>query len=234
MTINEAYKFVQFVSNKNQRGNIKPDDFNLIAERAQIDLFMQRYGNPAQYQYGLPKPRIGWQMTQKITDDIKPFLKKTSFMLTGGQFSLPSDYVHLSSARGSFIMNKDCGQDPSVETTAVDVLNDNELSLRLSSFIDAPSKRYPVMVFYDTYCQVYPTDMQSIVITYIRKPNKPVWAYTVTNNNAVYDAGNSVDFEMPDDTHNEICYRILSYLGVNLRDGELTQYAEKMKQTGGE
>ncbi len=37
MTINEAYKFVKFVGNKNQRLNIKPYDFNFLAERAQID-----------------------------------------------------------------------------------------------------------------------------------------------------------------------------------------------------
>lgn len=234
MNINEAYQFVQFVSNKNQRGNLKPSDFNLVAGRAQLDLFMHRYGNPAQYQYGNPSPRVGWQKGQKITDDLKPFLTQKTVYLSAGKFTLPSDYVHLSSARGTYLENQDCGQLPLEETTNVDVVNDNELAYRLSSFIDRPSLKYPVMAFYDTYCQVYPKSMQSMVITYLRKPINPVWGYTIQNNNAVYNPTTSVDFEMPDETHNEICYRILSYLGVNLRDGDLAAYAQQMKQTGGE
>lgn len=235
MNINEAYKFVQFISNKNQRGNIKPDDFNLAAQRAQMDLFMQRYGNPAQYQYGSPKSRVQWQDSRKITDDLKQFLVQKQYPLTDGKLNYPSDYSHLSSARGSFITNgEECGDNPTVDATNVDLVNDNELAYRLSSFIDRPSKRYPVLAFYDTYMQVYPKDMQSITLTYLRTPISPLWAYTLVGTNPVYNASASTNFEMPEDTHNEICYRILSYLGINLRDGELSQYAEKMKQTGGE
>jgi len=170
MNINEAYKFVQFISNKNQRGNIKPDDFNLAAARAQYDLFMQRYGNPNQYQYGVPKPRIGWQMTQKITDDLKNFLTQKTFNLTNGAFEYPDDYVHLSSARGSYVNEATVGTDNVVDQVNVDVVNDNELAYRLSSFIDKPSKKYPIIAFYDIGMQVYPVDMQTITITYLREP----------------------------------------------------------------
>jgi hypothetical protein len=235
MNINEAYRFVQFISNKNQRGNIKPDDFNLAAQRAQMDLFMQRYGNPTQYQYGSPKARVQWQDSRKVTDDLKEFLVEKQFILNEGKVSYPSDYSHLSSARGSFIENgENCGDSPIIDATNVDLVNDNELAYRLSSFIDSPSHRYPVLAFYDKYMQVYPKDMQTITLTYLRRPQSPLWAYTITNNNPVYNPTLSINFEMPEDTHNEICYRILSYLGINLRDGELSQYAEKMKQTGGE
>jgi len=40
----------------------------------------------------------------------------------------------------------------------------------------------------------------------------------------------SVDLELPQQTHLEICMRALGYLGINLSDQQLVQYAEG-KQT---
>ena len=38
MTIDEVYRFIQFIANKDQRGFIKPSEFNLAATRAQLDV----------------------------------------------------------------------------------------------------------------------------------------------------------------------------------------------------
>ena len=43
INIDEMYRFVQFVANKEQSGFIKPSEFNLAADRAQMQLFMERY-----------------------------------------------------------------------------------------------------------------------------------------------------------------------------------------------
>jgi len=44
----------------------------------------------------------------------------------------------------------------------------------------------------------------------------------------------SVDLELPQQTHLEICYRALGYLGINLSEAQLVQYAEgKQTQTPG-
>ena len=44
MTIDELYQFVQFAANKEQRGYVKPSEFNMLATRAQIDVIQDRYG----------------------------------------------------------------------------------------------------------------------------------------------------------------------------------------------
>ena len=48
----------------------------------------------------------------------------------------------------------------------------------------------------------------------------------------VYDPASSIDLEWPEQVFNEIAIRILSFVGVNLREGELTQYSEGKRQTG--
>lgn len=79
---------------------------------------------------------------------------------------------------------------------------------------------------------MYPTSIASISLSYLRKPATPEWAYTTVNDEPVYDAGNSQDFETGETTHLEICMRILSAVGVNLRMGDIVQYAEMAEQQG--
>jgi len=38
--------------------------------------------------------------------------------------------------------------------------------------------------------------------------------------------------EFPDETFNEIAIRILSFVGINLRENQLSQFAELKKQQG--
>ena len=78
--VNELYEFVKFVANKEQSGYIKPDEFNLVADRAQMQFFMERYNNPAEYQPGRPIPRVAFQQSQKVSDDLRilKFHKKLS------------------------------------------------------------------------------------------------------------------------------------------------------------
>ena len=44
MNIDEAYRFVQFVSNKEQRGNVTPSQFNLAAKSASLEYYDDLFG----------------------------------------------------------------------------------------------------------------------------------------------------------------------------------------------
>ena len=102
----------------------------------------------------------------------------------------------------------------------------------LSSSIVKPTHRFPRLAFYNDYIQFYPKNIGRVIFTYLRQPKLPVWGYTVVNNSAVYNPATSVDIESPDETQNEICMMALSYLGISIRDGELTQYAQQLKAEG--
>ena len=243
ININELYRFVQFISNKEQSGYLKPSEFNMAVDRAQMQLFMERYGNPAEYQPGRPIPRISYQQTQKISDDLRPFIKKVIQPLTNGRMlwsALVSgngveDYVHISSLR----VNYDDISNPGITTTlqkGVRVVDDAELSNYLDSSIVAPSEKYPIAALYNGFLQVYPETITQLEITYLSRPQRPLdgqfWRYQIINGLPAYDIVSSTDLAWSDELFNEISIRILSFVGINLRETILSQYAEVKKTQG--
>lgn len=228
MNIDEVYTFVQNLANKEQKGFLPSAKFNSYAERAQIEVFMQRYGNPHQYQPGRPIPQMSFESTQKISDDLRPFLKPTILNLDStGRVSFPSDFVHPSALR--YVVNLNDGTSTEVP---VEVVTDDKVGYRLSSSIVAPNKSNPICAMYDDHIKFYPANLAIVNLTYLRQPVVPKWAFTIVSNREVYDASNSVDFEFPDEVHNEISIKILSYLAIKLRDQELVQYAETKNVQG--
>jgi len=231
MNINEIYELIRFVSNKAQSGSFTPEQFNLAVNSAQLSLFMERYNNPAEYQPGQPIPRVAYEMTQKISDDLRVFKKLIDLTLdSNGQGTLPPDYIHATSMRFNYIIQK-----KKVITQierSIDVVDDDKLGDRLSSNLVMPTKRYPIATFYDTYIQFNPKDLRIVKFTYLRQPLDAIWAFTTVNDRPVYDPVNSVDLEWHPLTHNEIIVRTLSLVGINLREEQLLQYAEMKKSQG--
>lgn len=232
MNINEIYELVRFISNKSQTGTPTPTEFNLAVNSAQLSLFMERYGNPAEYQPGAPIPRVAYEETKKISDDLRVF-KVLIDLIVGddGHAIIPPDYIHATSIRFNYI-TQEAGKPLSQVERPVKEVDDDKLGDRLISEIVAPTTKYPIVTFYNNYIQFNPKGLKKIKFTYLRQPKDAVWAFTLVSGRPVYDAGSSVDLEWPDDTHNEIIVRILSLVGTNLRDGELMQFAEMKKAQG--
>jgi hypothetical protein len=245
MDIDKFKRYVEFVAKKKQSGsNPTPSEFNLAVERAYATFVMKRIGNPKEYLPGQPFPRIAWQMTQKISDDLIHLLVRREFIIpANGQLTIPdgttSDvnnttapaYMALSSIRFEYITQED-GVLSSTERS-VDVVRDNELGNRLNSKIIAPSEKSPICSFMNTYIQFYPKGYRRAIVTYLKQPTVPVWAYTLdSNGRPVYDATASVDLEAPDATHNEIAMETLKLLGISIREPELYGFAEQMEVKG--
>lgn len=217
ININDFYKSVQSFANKEQRGFITPSEFNDYASRAVMESFMQK--------------SMAYQSTQKISDDLRPFIKPVTLDVDAeGKVLYPTDYVHLSSVKYIKVttVGKTTVKTP-IELTPVD---DNELAYRLNSRIVKPSKDYPILTYYDSYMKVFPIDLKRVELTYLRQPVTPFWASTTVNNRPVYDAANSVNIEFPFEVYNELLVKVLSYVGITLREGVLMQYAENKNQQG--
>lgn len=216
MDINEGYRFVQFLANQTQSGGIKPIDFNLASERAQIQLFYTE--------------RQKWQDTQIITDALSPFLIEVPLNVpTNGRVVYPSDYAGTSSVRHTYFLKSSTASNPKAIYVDVDEMNDNAIGDVLSSQIVMPTKRYPRIAYYSGYMQIYPKDLGSITFTYLREPAKPVWGFTTINNNPVYNSSTSTDWEFLDQYHNAIVMIICEYLGINIREADLVSAAEQFK-----
>jgi len=237
ININDLYKFVQFISNKEQSGYVKPSEFNMAVDRAQMQLFMERYNNPAEYQPGRPIPRVSYQQTQKISDDLRPFIKKSVKTLASGKllWSTLNDYIHISSLRINYESTNNCGE-TTIKKRGVRVVDDAELSSYLDSSILTPTHSYPIAAIYNGYLQLYPDTIDKLEITYLSRPQRPAdgqfWKYNITNNLPVYASSLSTNLAWSDELFNEIAIRVLSFIGINLREVTLSQYAEVKKTQG--
>lgn len=216
MDINQGYQFVQFLANQTQSGSITPNNFNLASERAQIQLFYT--------------DRKVWQDSQIITDSLSKFLTLTPLNIaSNGQALYPSDYAGTSSVRHVYYLKNHTITNPSYIEVDVDEINDNSIADVLSSQIVTPTKRYPRIAYYDNYIQFFPKNLGSVNFTYLRNPKVPIWAFTIVNNNPVYDAANSVNWEFFDQYHNAIVMIICEFLGINIREADLITAAEQFK-----
>ena len=212
MNINEAFEFLNFISNKNQSGSITPAQFNQLATQAQLEFYQKDYTH--------------WQQTQEITDAMSVFLKTlTTSIPTNGQVLFPTDYGHVTSVRHYFVFNNGRGREVPVKE-----LDNDQYADYIQSEIVMPTLRYPIWTSYNLYMQFEPKNLGQMSMDYFKLPTSPVWAYTVVNGRPVYDPANSVDWELGAPSQNQLIFMMCSYLGINLREGQLVQYAELQKQ----
>ena len=217
MTIDELYRYVQFLANKEQRGFIKPTEFNLLAERAQLDVIRDRYGKIGTNQASPSAPQ-----SHSVLDDLAPGGEKATITYDSSgvndAFSYPTDYLY-------FMRMTLAGKN-------VEIITHDQLAMRLDSQLMAPSADYPIAVMIDEGFEIYSSTTEdtsgTVVLTYIKKPVAPFWAYVISNGTYIYSStmNENQQLTLAESTHNEIAQRMLSYIGISLRDQEPLSYAE--------
>jgi len=225
MTIDQVYKFIDFTIKKsNAGGYLTPDEFNLIINRAQIQYFNKLYGNQNDYRYDRPVPKIAYAITEKISNSLSVFLSDSTTLTidANGQVNIPSDLFQTVSLTKTI-----SGIDYEITRVEQDRVANN-----LTSAYDAPDTEFPIYTQLRTKFQFYPKNLGSANLYYLKKPTDMVWAYTIVSNRPQYDAANSVQPLWKDMDMNEIIYIALSYVGINLKDGEVSQFAQLKTQTG--
>jgi hypothetical protein len=227
MTIDEAKRFIDGQARKNQVGYVTPAQFNIYAKRAQLEIVNSVVGNIEEYQPGRPLPRKSFEVTSIISDDLANLIAASEFPMTAGVAPKPNDYMYLIPPMEASI------SDPaSLSWVNVEFATHGEKSMRLNSQINYPETTTPMAVNYSSFFEVYPDSMQRGRITYIRKPADPEWAYTTVNSAPVYNSGASQDFELPEQVHTSICEKILEYIGISTRDGELLKTVDNKLTKG--
>lgn len=234
MNIGQIFSWLNFVSNKNASGSISPDEFNLACNVVSRELFNVKMGLPEEYQVGAPYPRQAYQITQKITDDLRNFIKDAPITKdVSGYFLLPNDYAAFSSLSYLYSLNsEECGGTPESRINFIDCVDDSEFRARLEDNVIMPTLRYPVATYRESGILIKPDEINRITLTYLRYPVVPVFAYTVTSDEYVYDAANSTQVDFPETLHAEFSVRVARYVGVNLRENELYAMVQERIKSG--
>ena len=244
INIDDFKTFTEFLAKKSGKGDYAtPSQFNLLTNRALIEFITKRNGNELEYQPGRPVPRISYEKTADVMDDLRYIKEVREFVVTNNQIGIPDgttvtdingaicpEYIHWKSLRSYYLVQE--GTEIVKKEYDIDVVTENELGRRLVSQVNPPSKKFPIAQIKSAYIKFWPTNLQYVVMDYTRYPLTPVWNYTIVNNRPVYTSTGSVDIELPKECMNELAMMYLSYLGINMRDGELVQFAEMNKTKG--
>ncbi|OPZ49412.1 MAG: hypothetical protein BWY95_00069 [Bacteroidetes bacterium ADurb.BinA104] len=232
MTLFEMYELIELVLNKDYGGNIvTPARFRQLIKVVNINKFKEKYGLPEEYQPGRPVPLEYAEITLKNQDDLRYF--KIPLMNTPcpvGLLPYPADYAH----RDQIIYNHSVTIDGVVTIVPrqVEVLRETEAAGRRGNYTKRPTVTNPIAVVRSTGIQIYPVTITAVDFTYYRWPVEPVFEYNQYEGYITYNSASSTEFEWPEDVHIDLVRMMLEYLGVNLREADIVQYANTKMQQG--
>jgi len=135
------------------------------------------------------------------------------FVPLDGKLIKPANVSFVSSARHIYYNSSNIGKEVKVE-----FVYDGQLADRLDSDIVPPTLDNPIMVEYSDYFQFYPLNIQTVKLTYLKIPATPVWAFTVVNNEPLYDPLLSVDSEFPDECLQDLVDKTVEWVAANIKD----------------
>lgn len=223
VNIDTVYQRVLNIANKEQRGYITPQEFNLFANQAQMDIFEQYFYDLNQFGRIQGNDSTYSDMVSILQEKIDVFEKfrQDVSMSSGGVGALPSHY-----RMGELYYNN------SGSYVEVEKLQQNELHHYINSPLTTPSVSLPIYVNTSASAiQVYPTTITSgVTCNYISRPATVKWAYTVVFEQAMYNSNNSVNFELHESEETELVIKILSLAGVMLKDPNMYQIASTEDQ----
>tara|TARA_R110000823_G_scaffold72771_1_gene167486 strand:+ start:152 stop:1060 length:909 start_codon:yes stop_codon:yes gene_type:complete len=215
VSIDTVYQRVLALANKEQRGYITPQEFNLFANQIQMDILEQYFYDINQWSRQHGNSTEYSDMLSVITEKLSCLnvLLRDQYVPGGGAVCVNDEIYKLGSVFVS---------DSQVE---IEEVNYNEYRKMQLSPLTKPTLSRPVYVNRNNGLNIYPTTITSIDISYIKKPVKAEWAYVVVNDKALYNDNISVDFELHASEESELVYKILMLSGVAIKKPELTQVA---------
>jgi hypothetical protein len=227
VNVNTVYQRVLTIANKEQRGYITPQEFNILANQAQMDLFEQYFYDINQFNRVPGNSTEYSDMLSLLEEKIAAF--KVNDSTLSDQTTLPSDLYRLGE-----VYYKAAG---ATYPTPVARVNANEATLYNLSPLARPTTSNPAYVREtDTTIQVYPDSIGATVsCNYIKTPTDVVWGYNtisstnptsgVTTSTSLYNASTSTNFDLHESEEVNLVNRILVLAGITIKDVNLASQA---------
>tara|TARA_B100001121_G_scaffold259609_1_gene238737 strand:- start:31647 stop:32339 length:693 start_codon:yes stop_codon:yes gene_type:complete len=216
ISVDTVYQRVLALANKEQRGYITPQEFNLIAQQAQMEIFEQYFYDAKSEDKNL-KNSTEFSNIDEILDEKISIFKATAPIATNGSIGdLPSDLYRLGMVFQSGSMIE------------VEQVNEEEVSYLLQSPLAKPTNSFPAFHrLSQSQIKLHPIQL-NVSCNYIRTPKIPKWSYVVVNEKALYNASapDKQDFEIHVSDSAELVYKILSLAGIVIAKPGLGSYAD--------
>jgi hypothetical protein len=198
VSINTVYQKVLAIANKEQRGYITPQEFNLFANQAQMDIFEQYFYDINQFGRVPGNSTEYSDMLDLLEEKISIFdqFKVSMSAVSGNQLTLPTDVYRL----GTVFYAVGGAYDVEVEK-----VSKKNLEYMSRTALYAPVETRPVYTKKsETLLKLFPASPSTsyttgnVTCNYIKKPATVKWTYTVVVGKALYNASavDLQDFEL--------------------------------------
>ena len=219
--VDTVYQVVLSILNKEQRGYLSPEKFNLFANQAQLDIFEQYFYDIDMYEKRFGNMTDYSDMLELLYDKISIFEKSATLSVVGGVYSLPADLYRV----GPLFYNGN-----EIEQVTKKQYHYYNLSPTAGATDD-----FPIYIRDENGIKVMGASeftTQDVEMYYIKQPSTVIWNYTKVSNNALYNAVGSVDFEIHQSDTIELVLKILALAGVEVRELQVFQLAvqEELKK----
>jgi hypothetical protein len=232
ININTVYQKVLALANKEQRGYITPQEFNLLADKAQNEIY-ENYFHKARTSNAKIKDDDTYTDTLEMIE-----AKLAPFYNAPGNVTVTSGVVNLLNPINGVNTNTDIYKLISVkynstgtEYKTVTEVNRKEFDLITEANGQPGSVLYPTtnrpIYFRISGTQLsvlpMPTNGTDFKIAYYKTPTAPKWDYVVVNEKALYNSNTSVDFELVVSEEEPLVLRILMLAGLTIQRPDVTQ-----------
>jgi len=238
VNINTVYQRVLTIANKEQRGYITPQEFNILANQAQMDIFEQYFYDLNQYhRISSINETIYTDTVDILQEKIDHFEKfrQAVDMSNGGGVGILPDYYRMGA-----LYFKKAGRYYEIEN-----VEQNEHHIYLGSPLTAPTATRPIYVRFSTpgdnqqnreqRIQIYPETITSNVqCNFIARPSTARWGYNIVNDKALYNPSPTytTHFELHESEETDLVFKICALAGIVIKDTMFYQQTaqEEVKQ----
>jgi len=220
VSVDTVYQRVLAILNKEQRGYLTPQEFNLFANQAQRDIFEQYFYDINQFGRMHGNDTEYSDMLNILNEKISGF--EAEGAVTGGT-ALPADLYRLGTVKVQYV-------DPITAATKIaeaERLTKGEYIYIAQSPLTAPTVSRPIYTRDENQLKVYgPAQLTTAVTcTYIKVPTTAEWNYTMVLGVPQYNAGTSTNFQLHESEEPELVEKILELSGMLLKTPDVYQYA---------
>lgn len=223
MTVDEMYSLLKFIIRKNQNGNLIPQDFDLIANRASFSYMDYLLGSFQKYLPGRPMAPATFGQNEDIRQRLTPFITTPVPLTINGSTGVapyPDDFqADDAMYYGQYNRRVKYIQQDRVDSFVNSVIN--------------PIDKSPVYLLVQDGFQFYPATLGTAKLSYIRTPKTIKWNFIEDiYGRPVYNPIGSQDPEWYDLDAMQVVTRALAMLGVNLQLNIVEQYSQMLKNQG--
>jgi hypothetical protein len=227
VNIDTVYQRVLALANKEQRGYITPQDFNLFANQAQMEIFEQ-------YFYDVNMARKG-QGNDTVYADIDDMLEeKLQIFEKGDGAGTVSAYAGAGGGGINKILPNYIYRVNRVEYNKVvcEILNTKDFNdVKNAPYLLKPTYTRPVANIRNNQLRCFVgTSVTPTGVFYYKIPAKVNWAYIVMNNKAMYnEGGGDVHFELHRSEETQLVNKILKLAGISIKQQDVAQAGQGME-----